>query len=452
MLFTKLLSLSAFVTVVMGNFPQRKTWWANHITDDYYTAGRLSARQVKYTYEAGFKSIISIFNFTAGVKSSAIEEFPTTDECMYIAKNLCGMPYAVVLSPGDSWQDISLVERFTAIADQMPKPTLVHCGVGYSSTFTLLNYFANKTKHDPEFTPKIKPDDVFEIGAIHGFDYSDNALKELVSEVTGWNVTDNVTVPDIPMGQGWWHYWHATPVYKDIFMAGQIYATTGANINSTGFRSIINVRKGLTAPDGTLTQEEVTLLNIKDNTGTYVDGGRQTTPRLEASRIDPNISNQYISRLSPINYEMKNLLEFGDDIGYNEELERKTFEDFYTGVKYYHHPTVGQTGFTNETWNNYRADSREAIQRGPVLYHCRTGKRAAVWAILAAADYYSLGLDWAMKRSKELGVPFDDKSPEVALWRSVLIGEYSSGQQALHSSIVPSILSILSLQLLWRFM
>ena len=66
----------------------------------------------------------------------------------------------------------------------------------------------------------------------------------------------------------------------------------------------------------------MTLLNIRDNTGTYEGTGRQSTERLQASRIDPARRNEYISPDSTVNYERKNILEYGDDIGYNAALEK----------------------------------------------------------------------------------------------------------------------------------
>ena len=68
------------------------------------------------------------------------------------------------------------------------------------------------------------------------------------------------------------------------------------------------------------------MLNVEDNTGTYVGTGRQSTERLLATRIDPARRNEYISPHSTVNYERENSLEYGDDIGYNATLEKHDME------------------------------------------------------------------------------------------------------------------------------
>ena len=73
-------------------------------------------------------------------------------------------------------------------------------------------------------------------------------------------------------------------------------------------------------------QEEVTLLNVEDNTGTYVGTGRQSTERLLATRIDPVRRNEYISPHSTVNYERENSLEYGDHVGYDAALEKRDME------------------------------------------------------------------------------------------------------------------------------
>ncbi|CAH1801880.1 unnamed protein product, partial [Owenia fusiformis] len=54
----------------------KRIWWTKRITENYYTAGRLSSRMIKYAHEAGFKSIIAVVNFTTAVQRGD-EYFPT---------------------------------------------------------------------------------------------------------------------------------------------------------------------------------------------------------------------------------------------------------------------------------------------------------------------------------------------------------------------------------------
>ncbi|CAH1783486.1 unnamed protein product [Owenia fusiformis] len=321
-----------------ANNPMRKTWWAKRIANDFYTAGRISARQIKYAQEDGFKSIISVINFTEPL-TNGLEEFPTSTDCQEIAKN-AGIRYEVVVPPSGNWkQDLEFVRLFTILADSLPKPLLVHCGVSYAATFSLLNYFANKYRNDSTFTPKVDGKTFFEIASMHGMNYNEPEFKQTVSLVTGEDISGNVAVPDIPMGQWWWPTWQIKPVYKNMFVAGQIHFTSLAGLNSTGFKSLINHRRGVTLSpnDPTPSQEEASLLNIRDQTGTYAEGGRQNITRLLATRIDPSRPNTYISNTSLVNYEARNQLEFGDDVGYNETMERQAVEA--AGLKYYHHPT-----------------------------------------------------------------------------------------------------------------
>ena len=76
--------------------------------------------------------------------------------------------------------------------------------------------------------------------------------------------------------------------------------------------------------------EEVTLLNVRDNTGP----DRQVAANLESSRIDPSKPNSYISQNATRNYEMENRHEFGDNIGYSEALEQEEVGKFWPFINY----------------------------------------------------------------------------------------------------------------------
>ncbi|CAH1783487.1 unnamed protein product, partial [Owenia fusiformis] len=224
--------------------PQRKTWWAKQITDDFYITGRLSARQIKYAHEDGFKSILSVVNFTEP-KTNGLEEFPTTADCQEIAKN-AGIRYEVVVPPSGNWkQDLEFVGQFTVLADSLPKPILVHCEITIAAMFALMNYFANKYRNDTSFSPKVDAKSFFEIGSLHGMNFNDTEMKETISMVTGEKIIGSVAVPGIPMGWEWSWNWQIKPVYKDIFIAGQIYSTSLSTLNNTGFKSLINNRRGV---------------------------------------------------------------------------------------------------------------------------------------------------------------------------------------------------------------
>ena len=84
--------------------------------------------------------------------------------------------------------------------------------------------------------------------------------------------------------------------------------------------------------------QKVSLLNIDESCFTYCEGGgRQGLNNLLKNRIDPEKMNEYISSDSPINFQGRNALEFGDDIGYNETiqkiaLQQSTFEYIHTPI------------------------------------------------------------------------------------------------------------------------
>jgi hypothetical protein len=106
-----------------------------------------------------------------------------------------------------------------------------------------------------------------------------------------------------------------------------------------GIDVIANSRKGNSIPSTNKhSQEEVTLLNIKDKTGTYTGSGRQSVQQLEANRLDSGKPSTYISSTSTVNYDVRNALEFGDDVGYNETIERNTIMKMLPSVDYVHLP------------------------------------------------------------------------------------------------------------------
>lgn len=61
--------------------PSRKTWWAKRVvTDDFYTAGRLSDRQIKYASESGFRSVVSLMYY-----ESEASGLPSSEQARVIA-------------------------------------------------------------------------------------------------------------------------------------------------------------------------------------------------------------------------------------------------------------------------------------------------------------------------------------------------------------------------------
>jgi len=98
------------------------------------------------------------------------------------------------------------------------------------------------------------------------------------------------------------------------------------------------MRAGLNT-NGRPSQEQVTLLNIKDATptyGSYGIGPRQNIYTLKKLVLDPTKNNAFVSPTSKYNFETRYPGEFGDHIGYNENIERAAV--LKAGLQYHHMP------------------------------------------------------------------------------------------------------------------
>lgn len=179
------------------------------------------------------------------------------------------------------------------------------------------------------------------MGAVMGMEFTTQTSKSVVAEITGEPIVENPIKPNV-IPNNWLGYWFAHPVYKNWFTAGQIRRGHLKEIQDAGFKSVINMRQGITH-NGNLSQEAITLINIQENTPTYDDNYkplRQLDTTLKTLVLDSTRDNAYISPTSTVNYESRNVGEYGDDVGFNEELESKDFKN--SNLKYYHLP-LGKT-------------------------------------------------------------------------------------------------------------
>lgn len=238
----------------------------------------------------------------------------------------------------DEWRTARVVRDFRAITQEVPKPILVFSDFSYEATFVVLSHFADSSSS--QTSPRLTSEDVLRVGSEMGFDfYRDTTLKQVLSEVTGEDMSAAVLPETWSVIPEWYRtYWLVKHVYGNWYVSGQIQRHHLAAIGTMRFESWINSRKGKTTPPDTPSQEEVTLLNIRDRTGTYNNGGRQTESRLLATRLDVNKSTEYISATSEVNYESRNPGEFGDDIGYNEEIQREAIRQSLPEIQYVHLP------------------------------------------------------------------------------------------------------------------
>ncbi|CAL1529378.1 unnamed protein product [Lymnaea stagnalis] len=404
-----------------GLHSPRKAWWAKEITPDFHVCGRLTERQIKYAAEAGFKSVVSLFTYP----DEDIEDnfggvhLPNTAEEQEIVEKIAELQFIALLDPMDEWASLETIEKFTAIVPHIKTPSLLHCDRGRTIAFVILLYMANQTRNNKDFQPRIHSKEFFEITAAMGLDFFSRLPLEVVAEVTGEPLAtlDNKQVPRANNGPNdWLDYWVAHPVYLNWFTAGQIYKSHVLLLKEFEYKSVINLRPGVTE-NGVPSQEEVNLLNVKSYTGTYGNSHskpRQSDERLRETLVKPNRPNIFISNTSQVNYERRNEEEFGDEIGYNSELEKEAFEK--SGLSYFHLPfryDVQLTAF-EDFFREHKDTLLDIGKKGPVLVHCAIGLRAAMVAVLTAALQYNLSFDWALQRVKELGFGLSEETyPDV---------------------------------------
>ncbi|KAI0235674.1 hypothetical protein LSAT2_013811 [Lamellibrachia satsuma] len=372
-----------------GDFPSPKTWWTKKISSDLYTAGRLTERQIKYAADAGFRTIVSLIEFPNSYDIGDDRVLSTTAS-RDVAERLAGITFEVLVKSKAEVPKMETVRKFATIMSRAAKPVLLHCVTAYTASFMALTYLG--------YNKQMNSLHIYSYGSRLGYDFTSKApFRNLISNVTGEPPLTNPPTPDVTIRAWNKKYWLMKPVYKNWFMAGQIQSN----------------------------YEEVTLLNIRDNTGTYEETGRQSTERLQASRIDPARRNEYISPDSTVNYERKNILEYGDDIGYNAALEKhdmKSNKFTYHQTPPYNSKRDMKGMYTPSAVKAYLTTWLVAGQEASVCVHSQSGYRAAVVALISAARQYDLDSAWAVERARQLGYPFDEEpgQPMVKLFQDVL--------------------------------
>ena len=318
-------------SVSNGGFPSPKTWWAKKISPQLYTAGRLTERQIKYTAEAGFGTIVSLFTFNDNYTIGE-DRVLSTRASRCVAEQLGGVGYHVVLLPDEPVTRLETVSRFAAIMSYAAKPVLFHCVSAHSASLIALSYLSEVIG--------INSREIYRRGSLLGYNYAAQPeYRSLIEAVTGDQPLAHPPTPDVTIPNWDRKYWLMKPVYKNWYVAGQIQTNQAGNLSSLGIDVVVNCRQSATSGKHHArrpSQEEVVLLNIKDNTGTYVGTGRQSRGRLLVTRIDPTKPNIYIAPDSTVNYQRENGLEYGDDIGYNAHLEKREMRR--QSLAYHHTP------------------------------------------------------------------------------------------------------------------
>ena len=311
-----------------------KLWWAKEITPDIHVSGRLTQRQLKYAAEGGFKSVICLDPDQQ--MTFAGETLPNSSDIKSIS-SLVGLQTSFI-DTDDSVPDSKSVDHFMDIFPNISKPLLLTGSKGKSATFLALLYLAHQSQSGLDSVPKVTSEIIYRVAASLGFDFTDDVSKRIVAEVTGEDVIVDPPKPDLektPISD----YWPAHRIGKNWYTAGQIRRQDLPFLESVGFKSLINMRMGVEY-ENKPSQEPVTLLNVKDSLGTYDKANNPTrlNPKiLEENRVFPEISSEYVGTSPSNNYETINEDEFGDRVGYNEDLERD-FVAKHSSLKYSHMP------------------------------------------------------------------------------------------------------------------
>ncbi|XP_078340879.1 uncharacterized protein LOC111106541 [Crassostrea virginica] len=394
-----------------GLLSPTKAWWAKEITPNFYVAGRLSERQIKYAAEAGFKSILSLFPYgdDEGYNFGG-EYLPTTKEAEQVAE-MAGLKYATALGPYDDWAQLESVEKLSSVLATLPRPVLTHCDRGYTISFGVIMDLANKTKHNAKFAPKVNAKKFFDMTKVLGMDFNMDCTKETLAKITGEEVLSEYIPKLENEPEEWYDFWLATPIHKNWYTGGQILKSHISELKQAGFKSVVNLR---------MPRETVTLPNIKEEAESHDPASRQTIESLQKNVIDKKKPKTYISADSPYNFATKNPEEFGDDIGYNQNLEKEAFQK--AAFPYYHTPLDPNIPFSVTWFEKYQDQLLEASKKGPVLVHCGDSKRAAYVTVLMAAVQYKKDLTWALQRLAELGLEVGPKNRKDVLntYRAVL--------------------------------
>ena len=321
----------------LSRAPLPKTWWAKQITEQIYTAGRLTETQFKNVMESGFKSILSL-NYHKEGDTVGTEHVPDSARMLYLAEKEVGIHYDTVLKEDESLKSNESFDKLAKALDTAPRPTLLHCTNSTLSSFGVMTYLAKKGQNNSEFEPKLDRQEFHRRLSSIGFSTSDPDQQKVIDGLFGSSAEPrNDHPPDISVTDWYDKYWLVRPVYKNFYVIGQLRSSHFQHLKDFGFKSVFNLRYGKEW-DGKPAQEEVTLSNVRCFTWTYAKTGRQSEPRLLSTRVFPQVSNSYIEEGSPVNYQSSNPLEFGDDVGYNEDAMKEQMAEHLPGVKYLHTP------------------------------------------------------------------------------------------------------------------
>ncbi|XP_076111276.1 uncharacterized protein LOC143079678 isoform X2 [Mytilus galloprovincialis] len=367
-------------TLSQRRVPGFKLWWAKEVTPKLYVAGGLTDTQIKYAHDEGFKGVISLFHENSPGQFGG-EKLASMSEAKYVAK-IAGIQFDAILKENEDWACVKAVEKLTDAITKMEKPILLYSRKPQAVAFTSLLHTAYMSKLDSKYEPRVNSEKFYKMSALMGMDFTEDRFKSVVAEITGESIVSNP--PKCDAYQNWLGYWLGHPVYKNWFTAGQIRRGHLKELEAAGFKSVINMRVGKTFNNNP-SQETVNLINIPVNLNTYDENYipvRQKPSELEKVVLDPALDRKHISPTSNVNYETENPEEYGDEIGYNEELESEHFKG--SSLKYYHLPLdIYSTTFSTDVFKQYKDKLLKIGNDGPVLFHCTIGQRTGKFSFVS---------------------------------------------------------------------
>ena len=60
-----------------------------------------------------------------------------------------------MLGEYDDWASVEAVQKLGQVLENLPMPAVLHCNRGYTITFVTLMYMANRTRNDPNYSPRL---------------------------------------------------------------------------------------------------------------------------------------------------------------------------------------------------------------------------------------------------------------------------------------------------------
>lgn len=353
-IFAMLMNASSAVGPVLTKYDH----FAKHISNAAISVGgRLQEREIAYIASAGYHSILSVveFNTTDTSFKNMPGNWPSSEEEKLIAES-----YGMQMKYFASTLTVESVDRASALILSLPKPIYVHCHVGWTaSLFTQLHLIRSGA---------FGADYIYNTSLSLGYDYQSNT--DAVALIEAYTGVSAVVMPEqieqsLVSGEMsyknyyWVHRFGASDLW---YNAGQILDTHVVNIAGQGYKSVISFR-----------------------------ANGEPTVRLPTDPQTGPVDNH----------------EFSDVNGnWDAGAEERAFAS--TGITFYNLPVSGSSGYSLENYRKFVPVMQEAAGRGPVLSHCASGFRAAVYVSAFLAAEIGECTAWALKQSKRVGYIFDD--------------------------------------------